>query len=519
MGTAGWAQAEADRARVRTVFRAPPDWSAPATTSVPASTREHGAPSAVPADIVRTGGHALDPAQPRAGERAETIRTHFHAQPFQAKLAVGRIDDPLDMVPPQTKLQINQPGDIYEQEADLVAEQVLARPTQTDVSGATPRIQTFLGGQSKGQMGAAPPSVDRALASPGRPLEPALRQDMEQRFGHDFSRVRVHSDAESEISARQVNAHAYTSGYDIVFGAGRFAPATLAGRHLLAHELTHVVQQTGKIDGLQTKLIQRDGPHKGEDVTQEEKEALINFKNDWENNFAHYDKLITISGRSYDKDQKDGIRAVKTNGNSISIILGKRYSTEADEQTRWKWIKAEVIDKNLKTDKFEDVAYDPIHSKLKEIGPPDAAGQYCTLNCPATAASLDHYLRTGNVSPAVCNRPKEATEGYGFDISMNTFSTSVSWEKAEATIKQQLKKHGDFVIVEGTRSEKQMQENNVAKTHYFSVVNVKGQLFAIDAFGGGIVSDSIPHYINSRVIATTYRIAKGEFKVKEVIPK
>ena len=414
--------------------------------------------------------------------------------------------------------RINQPGDVYEQEADLVAEQVLATPTHTDASGAAPRIQRFVG-QSNGQMGAAPASIDRALASPGRPLERALRRDMEQRFGHDFSRVRVHSDMASEISARQVNAHAYTSGYDIVFGPGRFAPATPAGRRLLAHELTHVVQQTRDADGLQTNLIQRDGPQKAEDVTQEEKEALINFKNDWENNFSHYDKLIKISGRSYDKDQKEGIRAVKTNGNSISIILGKPYSTEADEQIRWQWIKKEVIDKNVTTDKFEEVAYDPTHSKLKEIGPPYPAGQYCTLNCPATAASLDHYLRTGNVSPAICNRPKEAIEGYGFDISMNTFSTPVSWEKAEAAIKQQLKKHGEFVIVEGTRSEQQMTENNVAKTHYFSVVNVKGQLFAIDAFGGGIVSDSIQRYIDTRVIATTYRIVKGEFKVKEVIPK
>src|SRR5262245_14123745 len=190
-----------------------------------------------------------------------------------------------------------------------------------------------------------------------------------------------------------------------------------------------------------------------------------------------------------------------------------------DEQIRWQWIKAEVIDKNIKTDKFEEVAYDPTHSKLKEIGPPYAAGQYCTLNCPATAASLDDYLRTGSVSPAVCNRPKETTPGYGFDISMNTFTTPVSWEKAEAAIRQQLKNHGDFVIVEGTRSEKQMEEHRVAKTHYFSVVNVKGQLFAIDAFSGGIVSDSIQGYINTRVIATTYRIVKGQFQVKEVIPK
>ena len=136
----------------------------------------------------------------------------------------------------QTKLQVNQPGDAYEQEADLVAEQALATPTHTDVSSAAPRIQRF-SGQSNGQAGAAPASVDRALASPGRPLEPALRRDMEQRFGHDFSRVRVHSDVASEMSARQLDAHAYTSGYDIVFGSGRFAPATPAGRRLLAHRV------------------------------------------------------------------------------------------------------------------------------------------------------------------------------------------------------------------------------------------------------------------------------------------
>ena len=406
MGTAGWAQAEADRAGIRSVLRAPPDWRAPATTSVPASTTEHGAAGA-PADRMRVHAEA------EATQSAQAIdATARRSQPvlLQRKCACGAGTSGLTgecaecskkkMVGLQTKLQINQPGDIYEQEADRVAEQVLAKPACPHVSSASPRIQRF-SRQSSEQTGAAPPSVNRALASPGRPLEPVLRQDMEQRFGHDFSRVRVHSDVASEISARQVNAHAYTSGYDIVFGLGRFAPATLAGRRLLAHELTHVVQQTETPDGLQTKLIQRDGPHRAEDVTQEEKEALINFKNDWENNFSHYDKLITISKRSYDKDQKESIIAVKTNGNSISIILGKLYSTEADEQTRWKWIKAEVIDKNLKTDKFENVAYDPIHSKLKEIGPPNAAGQYCALNCPATAASLDHYLRTGNVSPAI----------------------------------------------------------------------------------------------------------------------
>ena len=142
----------------------------------------------------------------------------------------------------QTKLTVNQPGDAYEQEAEQVAEQVMTTPEHRPVSGALPRIQRF-SGQSNGQTEAAPASVDQALASPGRPLEPALRQDMEQRFGYDFSRVRVHSGAAAEQSVRDVNALAYTVGHDIVFSAGQFVPGTHEGRRLLAHELTHVVQQ------------------------------------------------------------------------------------------------------------------------------------------------------------------------------------------------------------------------------------------------------------------------------------
>ena len=122
----------------------------------------------------------------------------------------------------------------------------MAAPAHPAVSGAPPRIQRFTG-QSTGQTDTAPASVDHALASPGRPLEPTLRQDMEQRFGHDFSRVRVHSGAAAEQSARDVNANAYTVGHDIVFGTGRFAPGTHEGRRLIAHELTHVVQQSDEI--------------------------------------------------------------------------------------------------------------------------------------------------------------------------------------------------------------------------------------------------------------------------------
>jgi Domain of unknown function (DUF4157) len=122
----------------------------------------------------------------------------------------------------QTKLQVNEPGDVYEQEADRIADQVMATMAHTGVNSAPPRIQR-LAGPSAGQIDAAPASVNQAIAGPGSPLEPALRQDMEQRFGHDFSRVRVHSGAAAEQSARDVNANAYTVGHNIVFGAGQTA--------------------------------------------------------------------------------------------------------------------------------------------------------------------------------------------------------------------------------------------------------------------------------------------------------
>ena len=90
-------------------------------------------------------------------------------------------------------------------------------------------------------------TADRARGpwSPGQPLDAAARAFMEPRLGHDFSGVRVHADAKAADSARAMTAEAYTVHRDIVFGNGRYAPASLGGRRLLAHELVHVVQQAG----------------------------------------------------------------------------------------------------------------------------------------------------------------------------------------------------------------------------------------------------------------------------------
>jgi GH24 family phage-related lysozyme (muramidase) len=142
----------------------------------------------------------------------------------------------------QRKPTIGANNDPLEQEADRVANQVMAAPTHPAVSATPLRIQRYAG-QATEDTDTAPASVNRVLASPGRPLDTALWQDMGQRFGYDFSRVRVHSGAAAEQSAREVNANAYTIGDNIVFGSGRYSPGTHEGRRLIAHELTHVVQQ------------------------------------------------------------------------------------------------------------------------------------------------------------------------------------------------------------------------------------------------------------------------------------
>src|SRR5262249_61150507 len=111
----------------------------------------------------------------------------------------------------QTKLRVNELGDAYEQEADRVAAEVMAELAPPGIGSAPPRIRRF-SGQSSSRTGAAPASVDRALASPGTPLEPALRQDMEQRFCRDFSWGGRDSGAAAEPTARDGKAPAYHRG-------------------------------------------------------------------------------------------------------------------------------------------------------------------------------------------------------------------------------------------------------------------------------------------------------------------
>lgn len=124
--------------------------------------------------------------------------------------------------------------------------------TKRECKSAKPAAPTgpTLVGQRRATPGAtgsmdATPMVHSVLTTPGHPLDETTRGFFTSRFGHDFANVRVHADAAAAASARSVNALAYTVGQDVVFGAGQYAPRTRAGQQLLAHELAHVVQQSG----------------------------------------------------------------------------------------------------------------------------------------------------------------------------------------------------------------------------------------------------------------------------------
>jgi hypothetical protein len=139
-------------------------------------------------------------------------------------------------------LRIGEPGDASEQQADRVADEIMAEGTpRPQWSLSQISMQTPPRSAGPATAGDAPSIVHAALRSSGRPLDQGTRNFFEPRFGHDFSHVRIHADPRSAASARAVNARAYTVGHSIVLGPETGSAG--ADRRLLAHELAHVVQQ------------------------------------------------------------------------------------------------------------------------------------------------------------------------------------------------------------------------------------------------------------------------------------
>lgn len=167
------------------------------------------------------------------------------------------------------RMAMSEPGDKNEQEAHRFANMALGKTgspfrsiTLTsgieDISTSNKERRTT----NQFEQSDLPSSVQDVLQSPGQPLDLASRTFMESRFGHDFSRVQVHTDSKAAQSAQAVNALAYTVGQNVVFAAGQYMPFTSHGKTLIAHELAHVVQQSRSGNFLQ-RLIRTPYPWRG----------------------------------------------------------------------------------------------------------------------------------------------------------------------------------------------------------------------------------------------------------------
>src|SRR6185295_10545670 len=215
--------------------------------------------------MMRIATPSIDAHPKPPSRRGRTLLARGLANPLWSRLARGSSG------PLQAKLKLGAVDDPLEREADRVAEAVVsgsAAPSAVQRKCAAceeeeEQLQRSPTGQAYFEprfgQGSGPPSrpVQRAAAIPaaptgpappgvsgaGAPLDPGVRAYMEPRFGTDFGGVRVHAGGEAANSARTLNARAYTVGRNIVFGASEYRPDSAAGRRLIAHELTHVVQQ------------------------------------------------------------------------------------------------------------------------------------------------------------------------------------------------------------------------------------------------------------------------------------
>jgi hypothetical protein len=156
----------------------------------------------------------------------------------------------------QAKLTIGQPDDHYEREADRIASDVVTKinaPTvanaeRSAITGNEAPQPSLIQRRSAIAIGNATPDLESSIQSArgsGNPLSETIRKPMEQAFGADFSGVKVHTDSQSDQLNQSIQAKAFTTGQDVFFRQGAYEPSSRGGQELIAHELTHVVQQNG----------------------------------------------------------------------------------------------------------------------------------------------------------------------------------------------------------------------------------------------------------------------------------
>lgn len=211
-----------------------------------------------------SSGSAARAAAAEAGARAYTCGSHVvigdgYADKHTLAQELALATRPAQV---QAKLAIGEPGDKYEQEADQVAAELVRQMNAPPVSGPPQtahrqtsddrgKLRTKPMAQSVADGGmAASPELEKSIRQArggGQPLAGTIRESMEEAFGADFSGVKVHTDVQSDQLNQVIQARAFTTGQDVFFRQGEYQPGSREGQALIAHELTHTVQQADRM--------------------------------------------------------------------------------------------------------------------------------------------------------------------------------------------------------------------------------------------------------------------------------
>jgi len=249
----------------------------------------------------------------------------------------------------------SRPGPLAEKSADPAAKQSAPKAADAAAPKKEKREETVIQRKAEPLAETQPAttgSVQEALHDAGQPLDRRTRGYMESRFGVDFGNVRVHTDDRAAQSARQINARAYTVGSDIVFSSGKYAPETSSGRKLLAHELTHVVQQSPgaarKATGVSAspRRVQRsEGGWTGQ--------ILAKVRT-----LPGYDLFCTIIGKDITTWQDKSSTKEDILREMVKVIDGEeayeRLTKAAGAiEKAWEWLKGEITARHLTLDDFK----------------------------------------------------------------------------------------------------------------------------------------------------------------------
>jgi hypothetical protein len=352
----------------------------------------------------------------------------------------------------QPKLTLGTPGDMYEQEADSVARQVVdeihsspfrepntlspgeRKPDGGEALRVQRQITVRAAGDAGGELSSEWEGELQRAKSGGQPLSPSVKEPMERAFGADFGGVRVHTGEQADRLARAIQAKAFTTGQDVFFRQGEYKPGSRGGKELIAHELTHVEQQKAQTDRKNGKqeanAIQRKIYVGGVEKT--------NYNKMWQ-------ELKTIVWGKSVRGGLKVLRAMHLSNKTYNFVDGYELAKKIEEE-----LKTETYEKHI--EKMSDARRRPGWWKgIKETYSDTHGGSYHRRHIVMSSLMKTAIYRVTDKA-VVTGKEKDCIEAYGQLVTEATGITLdlQTVEKAESALVEVVHNNpGNLVLDEG----------------------------------------------------------------------